>query len=165
MLTRTFPPELVGRIVEESGKSGQRNRLLPPRVVVYFVLAMCLFSGQGYEEVARLLTQGLAWARRWSGSWQVTTTAAISRARAKLGPEPLRALFEQTAGPVATESTAESVLARELFEALGPDGLLMADRGFTAPAPTGHPAAGTGTVTGRTNASTVGTLPVARGLQ
>lgn len=79
----------------------------------------------------------------------------------------MKALFEQTAGPVATESTAESVLAREPFEALGPDGLLMADRGFAAPAPTGHPAAGTGTatVTGRTNAPTVGTLPVARGLQ
>ncbi|MGW7054186.1 transposase domain-containing protein [Streptomyces sp. NPDC054887] len=29
------------------------------RVVVYFVFAMCLFSAQGYEEMARLLTQGL----------------------------------------------------------------------------------------------------------
>ncbi|GAA1501868.1 IS4 family transposase [Kitasatospora kazusensis] len=199
LLTRTFPPELVDRIVEECGRTGQRQRLLPPRVVVYFVLAMCLFSGQGYEEVARLLTEGLAWARRWSGSWQVPTTAAISRARVKLGPEVLKVLFEQTAGPVATESTigawygrwrlmaidgttfdvpdseendarfgrpkthrgeqsafpqvrvvalaecgthaithatlgpfttAESVLARELFDALGPDDLLMADRGF-----------------------------------
>ncbi|MFJ9448684.1 IS4 family transposase, partial [Kitasatospora sp. NPDC101235] len=199
LLTRTFPPELVDRVVEECGKSGKRNRLLPPRVVVYFVLAMCLFSGQGYEEVARLLTEGLAWARRWSGSWQVPTTAAISRARVKLGPEPLKVLFEQTAKPMATESTvgawygrwrlmavdgttfdvpdseendarfgrptthrgertafpqvrvvalaecgthaithaalgpfttAESVLARELFAALGPDDLLIADRGF-----------------------------------
>lgn len=199
LLTRTFPPELVDRIVEECGKSGKRNRLLPPRVVVYFVLAMCLFSGQGYEEVARLLTEGLAWARRWSGSWQVPTTAAISRARVKLGPEPLKALFEQAARPMATKSTAgawygrwrlvavdgttfdvpdseendarfgrpkthrgersafpqvrvvalaecgthaithaavgpfttaESVLARELCAALGPDDLLMADRGF-----------------------------------
>ncbi|WP_327416318.1 IS4 family transposase [Streptomyces sp. NBC_01233] len=199
LLTRTFPPELVDRVVEESGKAGQRNRLLPPRVVVYFVLAMCLFSGQGYEEVARLLTQGLAWAKHWSGSWQVPTPGAVSRARARLGPEPLKALFEQSAGPVATESTpgawygcwrlmavdgttfdvpdseendarfgrpathrgertafpqvrvvalaecgthaitraalgpfttAESVIARELFDALGPDDLLMADRGF-----------------------------------
>ncbi|MEV7028093.1 IS4 family transposase [Kitasatospora sp. NPDC093558] len=199
LLTRTFPPELVDRIVVECGKSGKRNRLLPPRVVVYFVLAMCLFSGQGYEEVARLLTEGLAWAGRWSGSWQVPTTAAISRARVKLGPEPLKALFEQTAKPMATESTvgawygrwrlmavdgttldipdseenearfgrpathrgertafpqvrvvalaecgthaithaalgpfttAESVLARELFGALGPNDLLIADRGF-----------------------------------
>jgi hypothetical protein len=105
LLTRTFPPELVDRVVAECGRSGRRNRLLPPRVVVYFVLAMCLFSGQGYEEVARLLTQGLAWARRWSGSWQVPTTAAISRARVRLGPEPLRALFSEVAGPLATEET------------------------------------------------------------
>ncbi|WP_326734259.1 IS4 family transposase [Streptomyces sp. NBC_01022] len=105
LLTRTFPPELVDRVVAECGRAGQRSRLLPPRVVVYFVLAMCLFSGQGYEEVARLLTQGLTWAKRWSGSWQVPTTAAISRARARLGPEPLKALFDEVARPLATEST------------------------------------------------------------
>ncbi|WP_329311929.1 IS4 family transposase [Streptomyces sp. NBC_01262] len=105
LLTRSFPPELVDRVVAECGREGQRNRLLPPRVVVYFVLAMCLFSGQGYEEVARLLTHGLAWAQRWSGSWQVPTTAAISRARAKLGPEPLKVLFGQVARPLATKST------------------------------------------------------------
>ncbi|GAB1339869.1 IS4 family transposase [Streptomyces sp. E-15] len=105
LLTRSFPPELVDRVVAECGRAGQRNRLLPPRVVVYFVLAMCLFSGQGYEETARLLTHGLAWAKRWSGSWQVPTTAAISRARAKLGPEPLKALFAQVARPLATETT------------------------------------------------------------
>ncbi|QIS23433.1 IS4 family transposase [Nocardia terpenica] len=106
LLTRTFPPELVDRVVGECGRSGQRTRLLPPRVVVYFVLAMCLFSGQGYEEVARLLTQGLTWAKRWSGSWQVPTTAAISRARVKLGPAPLKALFAEVARPMATELTA-----------------------------------------------------------
>lgn len=105
LLTRTFPPELVDRVVADCGRAGQRTRLLPPRVVVYFVLAMCLFSGQGYEEVARLLTQGLVWAKRWSGSWQVPTTAAISRARVKLGPAPLKALFAEVARPLAIEST------------------------------------------------------------
>ncbi|WP_327372400.1 IS4 family transposase [Streptomyces sp. NBC_01216] len=105
LLTRTFPPELVDRVVAECGRPGVRTRLLPPRVVVYFVLAMCLFSGQGYEEVARLLTQGLAWAKRWSGSWQVPSTAAISRARVKLGPEPMKALFAEVARPLATGET------------------------------------------------------------
>ncbi|MGW1528432.1 IS4 family transposase [Streptomyces sp. NPDC002159] len=105
LLTRTFPPELVDRVVAASGREGQRQRLLPPRLVVYFVLAMCLFSGGGYEEVARLLTEGLSWAGRRSGPWQVPTTAAISRARVKLGPQPLKALFEQTADSVAAEST------------------------------------------------------------
>jgi hypothetical protein len=102
LLTVTFPPELVDRVVAETGRVQQRSRLLPSRVVVYYVLAMCLFFGQGYEEVARLLTEGLAYARRWSGSWRVPTTAAIARARARLGPEPLRALFDVVCQPLAT---------------------------------------------------------------
>jgi hypothetical protein len=104
LLTVTFPPELVDRVVAETGRVQRRSRLLPARVVVYYVLAMCLFFGQGYEEVARLLTEGLAYARRWQGAWQVPTTAAITRARARLGPEPLRALFAVVCRPLATEA-------------------------------------------------------------
>ena len=77
-------------------------------MVVYYVLAMCLFFGQGYEEVARLLTDGLGYARRWRGSWQVPTTAAITRARARLGPEPLRALFAVACRPLAGQADAEA---------------------------------------------------------
>jgi hypothetical protein len=64
-----------------------------------------VFSQVGYEEVARLLTHGLAWARRWRGAWQVPTTGSLTRARARLGPEPLAALFGQTARPLATPAT------------------------------------------------------------
>ena len=106
LLTATFPAELVDRVVAETGRVQRRSRLLPARVVVYYVLAMCLFFGQGYEEVARLLTEGLAYARRWRGSWRVPTTAAITRARARLGPEPLRALFDAVCRPLAAEATA-----------------------------------------------------------
>jgi hypothetical protein len=106
LLTSTFPPELVDRVVAEAGRTQRRSRLLPARVVVYYVLAMCLFFGQGYEEVARLLTEGLGWARRWRGSWQVPTTAAITRARVRLGPEPVKALFAAVCRPVATAATA-----------------------------------------------------------
>jgi hypothetical protein len=108
LLTATFPPELVDRVVAETGRVQRRSRLLPARVVVYYVLAMCLFFGQGYEEVARLLTDGLAYARRWRGNWRVPTTAAITRARARLGPEPLRALFAEVCQPVATEASSGS---------------------------------------------------------
>lgn len=105
VLTRVFPAELVDEVVAETGRGEKRNRLLPARVTVYFVLAMCLFSGQAYEEVARLLTEGLGWSRRWRGSWEVPSTGAISRARARLGPEPLRALFTRVCRPVATPDT------------------------------------------------------------
>ena len=60
VLTRTFPPELVDRVIAKTGRAEQRQRLLPARVVVYYTLAMCLFAQVGYEEVMRLLVEGLA---------------------------------------------------------------------------------------------------------
>lgn len=105
VLTRVIPPELVDEVIAATDAGEVRRRLLPARVVVYFVLAMCLFSGQGYEEVARLLTAGLAWARRWRGRWEVPSTAAISRARVRLGVEPLRLLFDRVCRPLATGDT------------------------------------------------------------
>jgi hypothetical protein len=105
VLTATFPPGLVDRVVDATGRRERRQRLLPARVVVYFTLAMCVFSQAGYEEVARLLTHGLAWAKSWRGAWQVPTTGSLTRARARLGPEPLVALFKRTAGPLATPAT------------------------------------------------------------
>jgi hypothetical protein len=106
VLTSTFPPELVDRVVAEAGRTEQRERLLPARVVVWLVLAMALFSGQAYEEVARLLAGGLGWARRWQQWWRVPSTPAIVKARARLGAEPLARLFAEVARPLATPETA-----------------------------------------------------------
>jgi hypothetical protein len=106
VLTTTFPPELVDRVVAESGRTQQRQRLLPARVVVWLVLAMALFSGQAYEEVARLLAGGLGWARRWQQWYRVPSTPAIAKARARRGAEPLRRLFVEVARPLATPDTS-----------------------------------------------------------
>jgi len=105
VLTSTFPPELVDRVVAEAGRAEQRQRLLPARVVVWLVLAMALFGGQSYEEVARLLAGGLGWARRWQQWFGVPSTPAIAKARARLGAEPLRRLFAEVARPLATPAT------------------------------------------------------------
>ncbi|MBD0676449.1 IS4 family transposase [Streptomyces sp. CBMA156] len=97
LLTGAYPPELVDRVVARCGREGRRKRLLTPEVTVYFVLAMCLFPGDGYEEVARKLARGLAWGRRCSAPGQVPSAAAISRARLRLGSEPLEELFAEAA--------------------------------------------------------------------
>jgi hypothetical protein len=65
---------------------------------------MCLFSGQSYEEVARLLTDGLQ-RRRWRSGWIVPSTAAIWKARSRLGVEPVKELFTTVCRPVATRDT------------------------------------------------------------
>ena len=85
VLTSTYPPELVDRVVAEAGRTQQRQRLLPARVVVWLVLAMALFSGQAYEEVARLLAGGLGWARRWQQWFRVPTGAGDRQGQGAAG--------------------------------------------------------------------------------
>src|SRR6266545_1418218 len=87
VLTRVFPPELIDQVVADAGRKETRHRLLPARVVVYYVLALALFSQCSYEEVMRNLVEGLSWASGWARAWSVPTKAALFKARARLGPE------------------------------------------------------------------------------
>ncbi len=48
VLTRLVSRELVDEVVAGLGRSERRNRLLPARVVVYFVMALALFYGDSY---------------------------------------------------------------------------------------------------------------------
>jgi hypothetical protein len=105
VLTRVFPPELVDAVVAEAGRREQRQRLLPARVVVYYVLALALFADSAYEEVMRQLVEGLSWESGWEQRWEVPTKVAIYKARERLGREPLELLFRAVAVPVANEST------------------------------------------------------------
>ncbi len=100
-----FPPELVDAVVREAGRGERRQRLLPARVVVYYVLAMALFSDASYEEVMRQLVEGLSWASGWQRVWEVPSKAAIFKARQRLGPEPLELLFGSVASPLAGKRT------------------------------------------------------------
>ncbi|MFI8093952.1 transposase domain-containing protein [Streptomyces sp. NPDC086080] len=54
-LTRTFTPELVDFAIEEAGARERAVKSLPARLVVYFTLAMWLFTSVGYGGVLREL--------------------------------------------------------------------------------------------------------------
>ena len=105
VLTRTFPPELVDQAVAAAKRGEQRHRLLPARLVVYYVLAMSLFSTASYEEVMRSLTEGLEWASGWRTAWKVPSKSAIFQARARLGAAPLVELFTRGCRPLGTRDT------------------------------------------------------------
>ena len=65
VLTRLVHRDLVDEVLAETGRTERRRRLLPARVVVYFVLAMTLFFDDAYEEVMRKLVEGLRFLRSW----------------------------------------------------------------------------------------------------
>jgi hypothetical protein len=105
VLSRIFHRDLIDDVLRETGRAGQRTRLLPGRVVVYFVLALCLFFDDAYEEVLRKLVNGLKFLGNWRGEWHVPTSSALSQARTRLGPAPLAALFDRVAVPIARPGT------------------------------------------------------------
>src|SRR5579862_1917903 len=104
VLTRVVPRDLVNEVLAETGRREKRSRLLPAHVVVYFVMALAIFS-DGYEEVMRRLVGGLQFMRAWQREWSVPTTGAISQARERLGETPLKTLFEKIAEPLAVAGT------------------------------------------------------------
>ncbi|HWS94694.1 MAG TPA: IS4 family transposase, partial [Mycobacterium sp.] len=106
VLTRVFPPELIDEVLAECARVEVRHRLLPARVVVYYVLGLALFSTCSYEEVMRMLVAGHSWASGWSHEWSVPTKAALFQARKRLGSEPLRALFDKAVVPLADPQVA-----------------------------------------------------------
>ena len=99
-LTRLVPFEMIDDVVARTVRTQQRVRLLPARVVVYLLLAAALFAELGYGQVWKKLTAGLA-----GLPLPTPTSSALRQARQRLGPAPLRALFDLLRGPAATTAT------------------------------------------------------------
>jgi len=71
-----FPPGLVDEVVAEVGRTEQRHRSLPARVMAYFSIGMALYSEGSYDDVLAQLTDGLAWASGWQESYSPSSKSA-----------------------------------------------------------------------------------------
>jgi Insertion element 4 transposase N-terminal/Transposase DDE domain len=95
-LTQLVPFEMVDEALAQTRAVQSRIRELPSRVVVYLVLAACLFPELGYPGVWRKLTAGLA-----GVPVAAPTPGALAQARRRAGAAPLRWLFDLLRGPAA----------------------------------------------------------------
>src|SRR6478752_10539776 len=105
VLTSTVPAALIDTVLADTGRQSQRQRQLPARVVVYYVMALALYAQASYGEVLRCLLEGVRWLRLAGAGPAVAGKSAITRARARLGPTPLKELFARVARPLAAADT------------------------------------------------------------
>jgi Insertion element 4 transposase N-terminal/Transposase DDE domain len=96
-LTQQVPFEMVDAVLAETRTAQRRVRDLPSRVVVYLLLAGCLFAELGYGKVWQRLVAGLD-----GVEVPAPSEAALTQARRRVGGAPLRALFDLLRGPAAT---------------------------------------------------------------
>ena len=90
--------------LDKAGRKHKRERLLPAHLMVYYTLAMCVYSQIGVEEVLRWV---LEQARQLFGPQQVkiATSGAISSARKRLGSEVIETLYRCVAVALAQART------------------------------------------------------------
>jgi phage baseplate assembly protein W len=104
-LTQQVPFEMVDAVLEETCRVQRRVRDLPARVVVYLLLAGCLFAELGYSQVWGRLTAGLE-----GLPLPDPAASAMTQARRRLGPGPLRALFFLLRGPSPADTRWRGLL-------------------------------------------------------
>ncbi|WP_280949896.1 IS4 family transposase [Xylanimonas protaetiae] len=92
-LSALVPVELVDEVLARHRATEQRVRLLPSRVVVYLLVAGALFAGLGWQQVWDRLVAGLGHVD------SCPSRTAIALALRRVGPGPLRSLFEVLACP------------------------------------------------------------------
>ncbi|MFI7681034.1 IS4 family transposase [Actinophytocola sp. NPDC049390] len=93
-LTQLVPFEMIDEALAITRRTQSRIRDLPSRVVVYLLLAACLFPELGYRQVWHRLVSGLHGLPVAN-----PTSSALSQARRRVGTAPLRWLFELLRGP------------------------------------------------------------------
>jgi hypothetical protein len=99
-MSSAFPLADVERILEETKRSSRRRRKLPAYLMTYYVIALGLMASVGAREVLRHLLDRFRDRPKWRGV--LASEAAITKARQRLGAEPLRKLYEEFVRPIAT---------------------------------------------------------------
>ncbi|WP_460354600.1 transposase domain-containing protein [Mycobacterium sp. ZZG] len=121
-LVGAVPPTMVDDAVLAAGVGAQRVRTLPPWVTTYHVLGSAMSPRATYDDVTDLVWTTLPAATGRGLSRQRPTRGAITRARSRLGADPLAALLSRMA-PAAPEVEPISTVYLHRFQAVGVPGL------------------------------------------
>lgn len=105
VLTTRFPLDEVHEVLRQTNKASKRLRDLPAHVMTYYVVALALYRAEASREVLRILLEGLRGIVGLGVDVVPASKAAISRARTRLGVEPVKELYDRLVGPVADAQT------------------------------------------------------------
>ena len=97
----SIDPAWITTALEATGTATIRRRKLPAEYVIWLVIGMGLLHDRAITEVVRHLDLVLPTPEGGRGT---VSGAAVAQARTRLGPEPLAALFRQTADTWATHA-------------------------------------------------------------
>lgn len=120
-----YPMAKVLEIVAACHRREKRVRDLPSALVVYYVIALSLFPGVGYQGVLQWLLSGLQWLG--NKPFRVATKQSLSAARQRLGDPPMQTLHERLALPLDEKTLPGSHFKDLLLVAMDGSTLALQD--------------------------------------
>ncbi|MCY0924454.1 IS4 family transposase [Streptomyces sp. H27-G5] len=119
LLTVSVSRDVVDEAVAVHGRQARRSDAkLPPRLMVYYVMALALYADEDYEQVLAHLTERLADLGGWRREWVLPTSGGITQARQRLGSAVVAEVYERIAHPVADQLTVGAWLAGRRLTAI-----------------------------------------------
>lgn len=113
VLVSSVARDAVDAAVARFGVGAKRSDgKLPPHVVAYLTMGLCLFAADDYEEVATKVTGALSRFGCWDAGWSVPTASGITQARKRLGAAVMEEIFESVVAPVGSTDTRGAWLRR-----------------------------------------------------
>jgi hypothetical protein len=112
-IAKEIKPEWIHETLRACGKDSRRQRLLPASFVMWFVILLGLFRRISYANLLGKL-HGSWWTRlHWPDD--PPTTTAVTKARDRLGVEPMKALYECSAREWSASSSGLVCHNRRVF--------------------------------------------------
>jgi len=113
-LASVLPQRWVLDAIRACGRRSERVRLLPDVLTAWVVILLGLFRRRSYVNLLEMLFEGGHHRGLWAGAG-IPTTSALVKARDRLGAEPLRHLFEQSAAAWVEQVPGAYFAGRRVF--------------------------------------------------
>jgi hypothetical protein len=95
-LAKELPSKWISDALRKTGKTTKRKRLLPAGFMLWFVVLLGLFRRVSYANLLEKLVGSWWVAKHWPKKGP-PTSSAVSKARDRLGVEPVRHLWKESA--------------------------------------------------------------------
>jgi len=104
-ISQFISPTIIHAVLVHAGRQSRRIRRLPATAVVWLVIAIGIWSDLDVPALWRQVVGALRSLFLVLALRRPPAKSALSQARTRLGPRPMRQLFVQTAGPIASDRT------------------------------------------------------------
>lgn len=104
-LSRFVSPDTIRSVLTQTGRHSRRIRRLPAAGVVWLVIAIGIWSDLNVPAIWRQVVGTLRSLLLVAALKRPPCKSALSAARSRLGPSPLRQLFVATSAPIASVQT------------------------------------------------------------